>query len=76
MQRDIEVLVNFDGEVVRPAREGELELLGRPRTVSPARLLKACHAYAGNVETTPDLEDLTAEAYMFKMGMVRETDLP
>ena len=70
-----DVLVDFNGNVIREAREGELELLGRPRTASPVRLLKACRAYAGVVESTPDLEDMTAESYLFKLALIDEAGL-
>jgi len=69
------VLVNFNGDTIRAARDGELELLGRPSTCSPVRLLKACHAYAGNIDRTADLEDMTFEAYMFKAALMAESGL-
>lgn len=67
-----DVLVDFQGEVIREARAGELALLGRPRTASPVRLLKACRAYIGTVASTPDLQDMTTEAYMFKLALIDE----
>lgn len=67
---DDEVLREFGDNIRRPAREGELELLGRPRMVSPVRLVKACKAYLGLIESTPDLEDLTAESNRIKHLLV------
>lgn len=74
--RKNEMLVNFDGERVRAAREDELDLLGRPTTSSPVRLLKVCHAYAGNNDNPADLKDLeerkSFETYMAKAALMAE----
>ena len=38
--------------------------------MSPVRLVKACKAYLGLIESTPDLEDLTAESNRIKHLLV------
>lgn len=75
MQGCVDVLVDFNGDAIRGAREGELEMLGRPRAASPVRLLKACRAYAGVVESTPDLEDMTAASYLFRLALIEDAGL-
>ena len=69
------LLYDFYGRPIREARSGELELLGRPKSISPIGLLKACKAYAGLIGNTPRYEDMTAESYFFKIDLLNEAGL-
>ena len=69
-RQGVDCVVDIEGVELRPARPGELEILGRPRVVSPSRLLKACNAFIGNTERTPSLDDLRADAYLFKQSFM------
>lgn len=65
-----EVLIDYEGRALREALPGELQLLGRPVVISPARLLNACKAYLGKIHATPDLEDLTFASLVTKTALV------
>ena len=65
-----QVLVGFQGNAIRPALEGELEFLGYQKSCSAARLVNACRAYLGQIEQTPDLEAMTAEAYCTTISLL------